>query len=198
MRIDQAKKSLLHVGAITPLTELVKARVLSLGWCYTYCALSENLDDLEATIDKIMEDAAPVCPGYLLNALPSSSGLPQSLLADMTLSEWHGFLEHEFTQQFIVCKEMVYEWIAHKIPGGMIHLLPMPEVIPNLIDSVSEHAWHAFSRSIAKEYGRKKITSNLLVYNETIADIDRVVESIVFLMSSDASLIDAEHFKMIE
>lgn len=119
-------------------------------------------------------------------------------LADMPLASWNGTVIAELRAAFLISQRAVQEFLSSKQGGRILFLVQdeNPAAPGHAIHFTLQNALCALCRSLAKEYGRREIASNVVLIPEggTMDSITltRAVETILFLASPEASFVNGE------
>lgn len=143
-----------------------------------------------------IEEKASDIQGLLLNldGIPYPSIYPA--LTEMRFSEWNHFMDMYLKIPFLIVQERIQEWLINKTQGKIVFVLPCQSVANKHPALASiQTALISFNRSLAKEYGLKKIYSNAILPAEAGKDVENIVNTIVLLGSQASNLIDGELLK---
>ena len=113
-------------------------------------------------------------------------------LLTISLSEWDHTLHQSLRRAFWLSKYAVNEFLSSSEICRILHILCEENSSP-----VVQSGMYAFIRSLAKEYGRRHITTNMLLsdveYDSSAASLpDPVIQTALFMVSDQASFINGE------
>jgi NAD(P)-dependent dehydrogenase (short-subunit alcohol dehydrogenase family) len=181
------------------------AQVVASGGSQEASARLSELTDGRATgvvADPALEADAERLFGAAVARLPridvvvsAAPGLPVRAFSELTLSEWEGGVARALRGAFFVSRLAVEEFLARGAEGRIVHIAPEPRPGPGLaMAAVSLEALLSLVRSTAKEYGPRGICCNAVVHSGHAGA--EVVESALFLASSEASYVNGEALRV--
>jgi len=185
-------ENLLHQGARVLLTDgkLHTVENFRSHFDSIYC-LPFSLTE-QGSVDTLIHDADEilnVC-NTIINVIPLYKA--ESFFA-ISPQDWDDAMSESLKSSFLLCKNAVHDMLASR-EGYIIHIYPKQP--GNFLTESISTALHAFSRSIAKEYGRKNIRSNDIVIDAArLTEKDYLLEitkTVAFLLSGNASFVSGE------
>jgi NAD(P)-dependent dehydrogenase (short-subunit alcohol dehydrogenase family) len=128
-------------------------------------------------------DAAVVWPSALCRATP---------IADMALDSWNEQLTLPLRSTILVTREVVDHWLGEGESG---QILFVHHDGPAAAQQALDTGLHAFARSVAKEYGRRQIRTNLII--ETAAQsgpcaVHSIATVVGLLLTSAGSFVNGQ------
>jgi NAD(P)-dependent dehydrogenase (short-subunit alcohol dehydrogenase family) len=179
-------------------------------------------DDVERLFDRALERL----PGLhiLVSHTACASVLDSKPLVGTTLADWYAVLAHNLRAPFLLARRAIEEFLGQGEGGRIIHVTyaAAREAAVQASFAAAQTALFAFTRSIAKEYGRREITCNtVLVESESSIVrsgvgcrsrqaaraprgqayrpelINAVVEAVLFLGSGEASYVNGEVLRVV-
>jgi 3-oxoacyl-[acyl-carrier protein] reductase len=166
-----------------------QAAVADLAW-FAFAGDSEDeadalFDDLVARFDRI--DVAII-------AVPV---IPLDVLHRLSLDDWQSAVTRPLRTIFCLARRAIEEGLAAGAATRLVLLLEPERGAPR--NEVVEDALRSFARTIAREYGRRRITCNVVlpVLDSAAATgvdelRDAIIEHALFLASSAASFVNGE------
>jgi hypothetical protein len=147
------------------------------------------------------EDAASRMFGRAASTIPAPRGVvgfvsmhPEGLIGESGEAWWEASVAGKLRQAFLIAQCAVDDFIVSGTPGRLIFVLGWPGTATGALE-ILESALYSLGRSIAKEYGRKGITCNLLVAASmppAREDDTHVLELLRFVTSDDSAFINGE------
>jgi NAD(P)-dependent dehydrogenase (short-subunit alcohol dehydrogenase family) len=147
----------------------------------------------EAEIERLMDRALEELPGLdgAIVVIPAAADEP---LAEMDLAAWERIALDPARGCLLICRRAVEEFLAARTQGRIVFVCgwPLDQRAPPAPGEVIELALFALARSIAKEYGRRGIASNMVAVDRSPFPVGPVTEAIEFLASTEASYVNGE------
>ena len=146
----------------------------------------------EADVERAMDMALEVAPGLdgLIVAIATD---PMPPLEEETLESWEQSIAQPLRTAFWLARRGVHELLAAGRGGRIVLVVAGGRGDSGLGSAwILEGALVSLARSIAKEYGRRAITCNVVVGGSTAAMQHAAVESALFLASPAASFVTGE------
>ena len=148
----------------------------------------------EAAADTLIENVVAQFP-QLDSAIIVLPAAPLGPLHTMTLNEWRELVTDPLRRVFLLARRVVEEFLASG-RGGRLILVVAP--IEADVSLVVQEAAMSFARSVAREYGRRALTCNVVLPAPRTGSAARVSEPIadcaLFLASGRASFVNGEAF----
>jgi NAD(P)-dependent dehydrogenase (short-subunit alcohol dehydrogenase family) len=120
-------------------------------------------------------------------------------LADMELADWERTSERRLRQAFLVTRRAVDGFLAAGTPGRLVFVVGWPAGVSRT-NEVIESAIYSFMRSVAKEYGRRGLTCNLIVACGGIhteqARLASTLDLLRFAVSPESSFVNGETLRV--
>lgn len=148
----------------------------------------KNENDVEQLFAEI--NGAPL--SGVLYCLPDANQQTKSIL-DISLAEWNHTLEKTLHTLFYVARRSIEEFVTEGRPGRFI-ICQMDHSLgkdTSVFQTTLETALLAFSRSIAKEYGRRHITCNTVIARRE-KSLQALINFIFFLFSKQSAYLTGE------
>ncbi|CDZ81518.1 3-ketoacyl-(acyl-carrier-protein) reductase [Candidatus Rubidus massiliensis] len=115
---------------------------------------------------------------------------------ELSLDQWDFFVNFYLKQSFFIVQDIIQEWIVEHKTGRIVFILPSKAMAnDNAMYAVIQSGALAFSRSIAKEYGLKKIYSNSIIVPSNSTEEEqkeKITKAVLFFSSEASSLVDGE------
>ena len=158
--------------------------------CMSFPGSQEN----EAAVDTLIEDVvaqfAPLDSAIII--LPAA---PLGALHDVSLDRWHELVTDPMRRVFLLARRVVEEFLAAGRGGRLILVVGSIESDANLI---VQEAATSFARSVAREYGRRALTCNVVLPAPGIVSplngSESIADCALFLASGRASFVNGEAF----
>lgn len=143
----------------------------------------------EDAIDGLFDFVSESC-GTLSGFIHYFPGLiSKPSLMDIQLSDWNASINKVLNPLFLLTRRVCQDWVLQK-NGAMVYI--WRSASRDAECAILETAISAFTRSIAKEYGRRNIRCNTLMLKPDDR-IDPVYwDMVFFLLSREASYINGE------
>jgi 3-oxoacyl-[acyl-carrier protein] reductase len=171
--------------------------------------VSYLLTDLstESEVDRLFDLASDLLPELrvlVVNLVGHGALFQGKSLLETSLEEWSQGLSAGLRIPFLVTQRAVQEFVVGGEGGRVVYILATPPAggIPAFAGMTAAHvsmeaaqsALASFTRSIAKEYGRRRIVCNavLLRGDGTSGPVDAAAETVLFLASEEASFVNGE------
>lgn len=106
-------------------------------------------------------------------------------MIDLSLVDWNRTVSAKLRAAFLVSQRVLQEFIANGNGGRLVFVTNATSAV----HLTTQYALRALCRSITKEYGRREITSNVLVDQESF---EATAETALFLASDEASFVNGE------
>lgn len=180
-------------------------------------ALTGDLAD-EAAVEALFDAALEQLPTLdaLVCLVPVAAVPP---LLDLSLQAWNEQVVDPLRIPFFFGRRAVEEFLSTDVPGRIVLVIGWPgpsdddlEIEESVTEDVLQSALLGFARSVAKEYGRRGVTCNLVVPRRprvggqiTHPGLDEesssraasdwttlVVESVLFLAGEEASFVNGD------
>lgn len=127
--------------------------------CATYRLDVRSADAVEEVADRVLEDFGDV-HGVVCNAGVSINGLAVS----MSDEDWRDVIDTNLTGSFFVCRQFLTTMVGNGYGRiVLIGSLSQGGVTGQVSYAASKAGLNGLSRTLAKEYGRRGITSNVVV-----------------------------------
>ncbi len=121
--------------------------------------------------------------------------LPEQSLLETSLEDWSDAMATNLRGPFLLCRRGIMEFMGTG-GGRIVHVTSaVRDGAPNRVRcAASASGLRSFARTVAKEYGRHKISCNGVVHGELGQPglLRDAVEAILFLASEDASFVNGE------
>ncbi len=169
-----------------PVCAQILADAQSVGAGDRVFGVTADLAD-EAEADRFFDMATARLPelrGLVGIFADTANDLPGAMM-DMTLADWNRTVIAKLRAAFFISQRVLGEFIANGNGGRIVYLTHSTHPI----HLTTQQGLRALCRSITKEYARREITCNVLVSQDTAAEI---AETTLFLASDAASFVNGE------
>ena len=113
-------------------------------------------------------------------------------LHETPLTDWERDLHRYLTAPLLLARQAVEEFLAGGAGGRIVFVMAAPLAR----HAAGYHAAHtavlALSRSITKEYGRRRIVANVATCDDAALPWEGLADAVRFLCSADASFVAGE------
>ncbi|MBW2459342.1 MAG: SDR family oxidoreductase [Deltaproteobacteria bacterium] len=127
--------------------------------CRCYELDLSNREQIESVIDQVVDEFDTI------DVVVNNAGMSRdSLLMAMTDEEWDDVIAANLTGPFLVCRAVLPTLIANRY-GRIINISSVSAegATGQANYAASKAGLHGLTKSIAKEYGRKRITANVVL-----------------------------------
>jgi 3-oxoacyl-[acyl-carrier protein] reductase len=176
-----------------------------------------NEDDVERLFDKALERWQAL--DILVSYVACTPVLDSRPLVDTTLADWSAVLARNLRAPFLLTRRAIDEFLSQGQGGHIIYVTHAAAraAAEQASFAAAQTALFAFTRSVAKEYGRREITCNTVVVEPESSTmrsgigcrtrqaaraahghsyrpgvLNAVVEAVLFLGSGEASYVNGE------
>ena len=126
--------------------------------------------------------------------LLSPSQFPDSSLHQLDLGSWNAAIIDHLRYVFFFSRAIIDNMLLQQVQGKILFVVSteQTETGSDLLLQIWHEAVRSFSRSIAKEYGKFAILSNVIVANDVTNTPERNSGCIEFFLSDNATFITGE------
>lgn len=146
----------------------------------------------EASVEKVFDAASQILTVLetVIICLPAPQRA-EAPLAELDLASWNAILWRQLRRPFLLGRRAIEEFLAQGEGGRLIFLWPGLERDSDAgaASQAAQTALRAFTRSVAKEYGRRGITCNMVIANQ---DAQATAQIALFLASDGATFVSGE------
>ena len=150
----------------------------------------ENETDVDTLIEHVVAQFPTLDSAIIV--LPAA---PLGALHEVTLDRWHERVTDPLRRAFLLARRVVEEFLASGRGGRLILVVGSNESDANLI---VQEAATSFARSVAREYGRRALTCNVVLpapgANSPASGSEPIADCALFLASGRASFVNGEAF----
>ena len=145
-------------------------------------------ETIEAKLDTLNTPEQPFTS--IIHLIPMLKTETHSSLFEISPSQWERASDYSFLQAFFYCKNILNYALSNKQILSFTHILSIHN--NSALSDILIDSWYAFSRSIAKEYGRKGFRSNLVLLPENKATNPNWIPECIFLSTQESAFITGE------
>jgi NAD(P)-dependent dehydrogenase (short-subunit alcohol dehydrogenase family) len=109
-------------------------------------------------------------------------------LMECSLSDWRQQFEARLRRVFLIVRRAIQEMVDSGTGGSVVLVAPTDSDVGNAIESAAGESLRALTRSLAKEYGRRQIRTNLIESNTP----NRAANLAAWLVSLRASFVNGD------
>jgi NAD(P)-dependent dehydrogenase (short-subunit alcohol dehydrogenase family) len=158
--------------------------------CVSFPGSQEN----EAAVDTLIENVVAQFP-TLDSAIIVLPAVDLGPLHEVLLDRWHELVTDPLRRAFLLARRVVEEFLASGRGGRLILVVSSNESDANLI---VQEAATSFARSVAREYGRRALTCNVVLsalgVDSPASGSEPIADCALFLASGRASFVNGEAF----
>jgi len=158
----------------------------------------------ESEVERLFElasDRLPELRACVVNLADQFTLFQSRSLIETSLAEWNQGLSVGLRCPFLIAQQAVQEFLAGGEGGRIVYIIaaPPPEGAPAHVSvETAQSALISFVRSVAKEYGRRRIACNAIMLrlgeetDPAFGQLDAAAEAVLFLASDEASFVNGE------
>lgn len=179
----------------------------------------------EAGVDQLFDIAIEQLQDIhvLINNIGSDPILEDKPLIEISLADWNAVMAAFLRQPFLLSRRVIGEFLAGGEGGRIVHITTSfhPRASYQACHGAVATALRALTRSLAKEYGNRRIACNAIVvpddlsvsrssrmhpqepsergnpeYSHLQVRLDAAVEAVLFLASDGASFVNGEMLRL--
>ena len=158
------------------------------------CVRFRGSQESESAVDTLIENVVAQVP-LIDSAIIVLPAAPLGPLHEVSLDQWHGLVTDPLRRVFLLARRLVEEFLASGRGGRLILVVGSNEPEANLI---VEEAATSFARSVAREYGRRALTCNVVLpapgMDSPAGGLEPITDCALFLASGRASFVNGEAF----